>query len=610
MKRRSFLGTSAAALAVGAAGTAAAEPVKTISYAFKVAETGFDPAKITDIYSRIITSHMFEGLVGYDHLARPATIKPVLAAALPEVSEDFRVWTFHIRPGVFFADDPAFKGSKREVVAEDFVYSLKRIADPATISPSWDELESLGLVGLKKYRDSVREAPGSGGAARFDYAHPIEGLRALDRYTLRIVLDETRPRMLQILAQSDLYGVVAREVIEAYPDATSDHPVGTGPFMLKDWRRSSQMVLVRNPGYRERYYRDEVHPAPDDAEGQALLARFKDRRLPMIDRVEIAIIQETQPRWLSFLDGQFDFMEKTPEDFITEALPAGKLAPKLARKGVQAFHVPAPDSVYHAFNMEDPVVGGYTPERVALRRAFALAIDSPREIKTVRRGQGLLAQGYIVPETSSYEPQFKSEMSEYDPARARALLDLYGYVDRDGDGWRERPDGSPLVIESLTTPDAFQRQCDELYQKNLAAIGVRLRFKVGQWPDNLKAMRAGNFQLWSLGGSASMADAQDLLAAYTTSHIGTYNYARFSLPAMDKIFDRTALLPDGPERAALFHQSELLAVAYMPYKHRLHRYITDLAWPQLQGFRRGPFWLNWWEYADIDETRRHSSQSS
>jgi ABC-type transport system substrate-binding protein len=598
MKRRSFLGTAAAAVALPAPGRAA-ESVKVLRYAFRVAETGFDPAKITDIYSRIITAHIFEGLVGYDQLARPARIKPALAEAMPDVSADFRVWTFRIRPGVFFADDPAFKGRRRELVAEDFVYSLKRIADPATVSPSWDELESLGIVGLKAYRDSLRQ-----GGAGFDYAKPIEGLRALDRHTLRIELAETRPRMLQILAQSDLYGVVAREVIEAYPDATADHPVGTGPFMLKEWRRSSMIVLERNPGYRERLYGDEMQPAPDDAEGQALLARFKNRRLPMIDRVEVSIIQESQPRWLSFLDGQFDLLYQTPEEYITEALAGAKVAPGLGRKGIRAYRVIAPDSVYHTFNMEDPVVGGYTPEKVALRRAFGLALDCRREIDLVRRGQGTPAQTYLLPHTTGFDPQFKSEMGEHDPARARALLDLYGYTDRDGDGFRELPDGSPLVLESLTTPDQIQRTFDELWQKNLAAVGLRIRFRTQQWPDNLKSMRAGNFQIWSLGGTASMADPQDLMAAYATDRIGTYNYARFSLPAVDKIFARTALMPDGPERQALFRQSELLAIAYMPYKHRLNRYVTDLAQPQLQGYRRPPFWLNWWEYVDIDASHR------
>ncbi len=603
MKRRNFVGSSAAALALPAASAnapAKAAPkvmAKVMRYAFRIAETGFDPAKITDIYSRAVTAHIFEGLVGYDYLARPARIKPMLARELPEVSSDFRTWTFRIREGVFFADDPAFKGKRRELVAEDFAYSLKRTADPATVSPSWDEIGEMGIVGLKEYRDGLRA-----GRDLFDYDHPIEGLRALDRYTLQIRLRETRPRFLQILAQQDLYGAVAREVIEAYADDTAGHPVGTGPYQLKEWRRSSFIALERNPGYRERYYEDEMQPAADDAEGQALLKKFRGRRLPLLDRVEVSIIQEDQPRWLAFLDGQFELLERTPESFITQALPGNQIAPNLARRGIQAYRVVASDSLYHIFNMEDPVIGGYTPAKVALRRAVGLALDCRREIGLVRRGQGIPAQGYLIPQTGGYDPQFKTEMSDYDPARARALLDLYGYLDRDGDGFRELPDGSPLLFESLTTPDQFQRALDELWQKNLAAVGLRVRFKTQQWPDNLKAVQAGSFQMWSIGATAAMFDAQDSMSAYYSGRIGSYNYARFRNAEIDAIFERTALMPDGPERAALFRQTERMAVAYMPYKYRLHRYITDLAQAPLKGYRRPPFWLNWWEYVDMEHS--------
>ncbi|MBV8504162.1 MAG: bicyclomycin resistance protein [Paucibacter sp.] len=594
MKRRSFLGTSAAALALPTAQAAEApSSAKTLRYAFRVAETGFDPARITDIYSRIITAHIFEGLVGYDHLARPALIKPVLAEALPEVSEDFKTWTFRIRRGVFFADDPAFKGQPREVTAEDFVYSLLRVADPATVSPSWGEIEDVGIVGLKAYRDQLRKG------ATFDYGHKIEGLQALDRYTLRIQLQETRPRFLQILAQPDIYGVVAREVIEAYSDDTAAHPVGTGPYKLVQWRRSSQIVLERNPGHRLRHYRDEVRPAPDDPEGQAWLARFGNRRIPMVDRVEVAIIEENQPRWLSFLDGQFNFLERVPEDFTSQAIPGNHLAPNLTKKGMQAYRVQAADVSYHVFNMDDPTIGGTTPEKVALRRAFGIALDCPREINLVRRGQGIVAQSFQLPHTTGYDARFKCENGEYDSARAKALLDLYGYIDRDGDGWREMPDGSPLELESLTTPDAFQRSIDTLYQKNLAAVGLKIRFKTAQWPDNLKAMTAGNFQIWNLAGSASMPDPQDQLSAYVSSRIGSYNYARFRSAEIDAIYARTAVLPDGPERLALFRQAQRIATAYMPYKYRLHRYVTDITAAGVSGYRRGPFWLNFWEYVDI-----------
>jgi ABC-type transport system substrate-binding protein len=596
MKR--LLLTMAAVLGLLQAGVAGATPEpKVLRYSFRVAETGFDPGRVTDIYSRIITSHIFEGLYTYDHLARPAKLVPQTAVGMPEVADDFKTWTIHLQPGIYFADDPVFKGKKRELVAEDYVFVLKRAADPENNSPHWSEIDEQGFVGLAEYRAEVLKSK-----KRFDYDHPIAGLRALDRYTLQLRLKQTRPRLIEILAQTDLYGAVAREVIEAYGEQSMGHPVGTGPFVLKQWRRSSQIVLEKNPGYRERFY--DAQPNADDAEGQALLARFKGRRIPMIDRVEVSIIEENQPRWLSFLGGEFDLLERVPEDFVNQAMPNGKLAPNLAKRGIQGYRTLAADVLYTAFNMDDPVVGGYTPEKIALRRAIGLATNSPRENSLVRRGQAVVAQSLYLPYTSGYEPAYRSEMGDYDPARAAALLDLYGYKDVDGDGWRELPDGSPMLLESLTTPDGFQRQIDELWQKSLAKVGIRLKFKVAKWPENLKSMRAGKYQIWSLANSASMPDGKDSLAALHTGHIGTYNYSRFSLPEMDKLFDAVGSLPDGPERDAVFLESKRLATAYMPYKYRGHRFLSDLAHAQLIGYRRHPFKQNWWEFVDIDDSKR------
>ncbi len=588
-------GPVAALTAQAQSSRADGSPPKVLRFALRVAETGFDPAKVSDLYSRMITPHIFEGLYTYDHLARPARMKPLTAAAMPEVSDDFRVWTVRLRPGIYFADDPAFKGRPRELTAQDYVYSIKRFADPAVMSPSWGEIEELGLIGLNDYRAEVRKR-----GIPFDYDKPIEGLKALDRYTLQFKVVETRPRLMENFAQSDLYGAVAREVIEAYPGQSAAHPVGTGPFMLTQWRRSSRMVLERNPVYRPRFYDQEVQPPAEDAEGQELAARFKGRRLPMIDRVEINVIEENQPRWLSFLSGEFNFIERVPEDYISQALPNGHLAPNLAKQGMKAYRVSATDVLFTAFNMEDAVVGGYTPDKVALRRAIGLAMDVDRELRVARRGQGYVAQSLYLPNTSGFDPAFKSEVGDFDPARAKALLDLYGYVDKDGDGWRDQPDGRPLVLESLTTPELFQRQIDEIYQKNLAAVGLKLVFKTGKWPENLKAMRAGRYSIWSLATSGSKPDGQDSLARMYSGQINGQNYARFSLPALDKLYDEASHLPDGPEREAVFLQTKRIAAAYMPYKYRAHRYITDITRPEVVGYRRAPFWQNWWEYVDID----------
>jgi ABC-type transport system substrate-binding protein len=594
---------AADAPAAASAPTAASKTTKTFRYAFRVAETGFDPARISDLYSRVITSQIFEGLFFYDHLARPAKIKPLVAAAMPEVSADFKHFTVRIRPGIFFTDDEVFKGQRREVVAQDYVYSIKRFADPATKSPSWTEIADLGLLGLAELRKQALEK-----REPFDYDREVPGLRAIDRYTLQLTVAEPRPRLVEILADNGLYGAVTREAAEFYGEKLAQHPIGTGAYRLASWRRSSKIVLERNPGYRERYYEDEAEPAADDAEGQALLARFKGRRLPMIDRVEVSIIDEQQPRWLSFLNQQQDFIEQMPEEFANTAMPGGKLAPNLAKQGVRGYRTVGPEGVLTTYNMDDPVIGGYTPEKVALRRAINLAVDIPREIALARRGQAIPAQSPLVPHTTGYDPAYRSEMGEYNPAKAKALLDMYGYIDRNGDGWRERPDGQPLVLVRSTQPDASQRQLDELWQKNMNAIGLKIEFKFAKWPENLKAMQAGKLMIWGVGSSASFPDGQGSLIRLYGPASGGGNLARFKLPAFDALYERMSALPDGPEREAMFLQAKRISAAYVPYKQHAHRIYTDLAHPWFTGYRRGLFWRRWWHMVDIDTTRQPAAR--
>ena len=578
--------------------TAYAAPQKVLRIAFGVAETGFDPAQIGDIYSRTVTSHLFEAPYGYDHLARPALIKPLTAASMPEHSADYRTWTVTLRPGTYFADDPAFKGKPRELVAEDYVFALKRFADPALKSPGWTSVEADRFVGLDELRqDALRTRQ------PFNYDRSIEGVRAMSRYVIRFRVTDPRPRFpMEYLADSGLFGAVAREVVEAYGDKIMEHPVGTGPFVLKQWRRSSLIVLERNPQFRELTF--DAQPAADDIAGQALLARNKGKRLPLVDRVEVSIIDEQQPRWLAFLNGQVDVMEQVPDEFVNMAMPNGVMAPNLAKRGVQGQRTVRASTQYTFFNMDDPTVGGYTPERVALRRAIGLGMDIDREIRLGRRGQGIAAQSPLNPHTSGYDAAYRSENGVYDLPRAKALLDLYGYIDRDGDGWREQPNGGPLVLEIGSQPDQRRRQMDELLRRDMDALGLRLKFKTAKWPENLKAARAGKLMMWTVGGSAASPDGQGALARYNSGQIGGQNMARFKLPAFDDIFRRMQALPDGVEREALFLEAKRLAVAYMPYKVHVHQVVTDLTQPWLLGYKRPLFWLDFWQYVDVDEAKR------
>ncbi len=600
-QRRALLALPAAAAVLpGGLQAASADSraaAKTLRVSMIAAETSFDPARISDLYSRTVTAHIFEALYGYDALARPAKVVPRLAEAMPEVSADFRVWTVQVRPGIFFADDPAFKGVPRALMARDLAYAIQRAVDPANKSPAATSALDEGILGLAELRKAALDT-----RLPFDYDAPIAGLQVLGPHTLRFTLKDPRPRFIEFLSAPDLRGAQAREVVQFYGQAIGEHPVGTGPFKLLQWVRGSKIVLGRNPQFRAMVY--DAQPGADDAAGQAILARLKGRRLPMVDRVEVAVIEENQPQWLAFLNAEIDCLVSNvgslPLEFAPVAVPNGKLAPNLAKRGVQLHRSLRSDCGMAYFNMDDPVVGGYTPDKVALRRAISLAYDVGREIRLARRGQAVPAQSPLLPGTSGYDPAFRSVMSEYSVVRAKALLDLHGYIDRDGDGWRETPDGKPLKLTMSTEPEQIYRTFNEVWKRCMAAVGIRMDFEIAQWPAHMKGALAGVLQMWMLGSSADVPDGQSALARWYGPQAGQQNWARFKLPAFDVLYERMLALPDGPERDALFVQAKRLAAAYMPYKVLVHRVANELLHPWVFGYRRAPFWYDWWHLVDVD----------
>jgi len=587
---RSFCRAAILAL-LAIAPPAAAE--KVLRYAFEVAETGFDPAQINDLYSSNIVAHIYDPPYRLEYLARPYRVRPNTAVALPEVSADNKVWTIRIRPGIYFADDPVFKGKKRELTAQDYVYSLKRHWDPKNKSQQL-YLVDKRVVGM----DAIRKAALAGG--RFDYDREVEGLKVIDRYTFRITLTEPFPNLIyQLASNCNLSCAVAREVIEGYADRTMEHPVGSGPYRLAEWRRSSRIVLERNPGFREEYY-DEQAPA-NDPEAQAFAARLHGRRLPMIDRVEVYIIEEAQPRWLAFLNTEHDLIDRVPFEFVNIAAPEGKLAPNLQKKNIQMTRTNEHDLIFAYFGMENPVLGGYTAEKVALRRAISLGIDAAEWIRAVYYGQAIPAQSTVPPGAFGFDPELAGPLAEHNPAKAKALLDTYGYVDRDGDGYRERPDGTKLVLEIATTPDSRGKRTDELWRKEMDRIGLRTEFLKKQWPEHLRDSRAGKLMIWNLGWIAGDPDADTFYQILYGGSKGQSNHSRFDLPAWNALFEKARVLRDGPQRDALYREMDKLFFAYAPLRPIAHRTLTGLAHPWVVGYRRNPVSRELWTYLDIDE---------
>jgi len=587
MPRLGFL----AALAVAAAlpgGALAADPHKVLHFAFPSAESSFDPVAYQDAYSGIVVEEILEPMLSYDYLARPAKLVPNTLESMPDVSSDGKTFTFHLRKGIYFTVDPAFKGKRRELVAADYAYAILRFFDPKLKSPNLYLIEDK-IVGFDEGRTRALKT-----GKPFDYDARYPGLQVLDRYTLRIELKRPDYSFLYDLA-SHYLSAIAREVAEYYGDDIGAHPVGTGPYALKEWTRGHKIVLEANPDFREMTL-DSTYAEPGDA---GIVRDIGGKRLPIIGRVEIYVIQENQPRWLAFLNGEHDILQPLPNEFINLAAPHGELAPWLAARGVHIYTELQPRTAYTYFNLDDPVVGGYDPAQVALRRAITLAYDEGDEISILRKGQAIPAQGPIPPGVEGYDPAFRSPTIEYNPAKARALLDMFGYIDRDGDGYRERPDGSRLELELASRTDSESRQFDELWRRSMDAVGLRIRFKKGQFADFIKESNNGTLQMWTLSWAAGNPAGDFWMGLFYGPNGGKSNDARMRLEAFDRMYERSRVIPPSPERSHMYQDMTRLLLAYAPWVFHAHHIATHLTQPWVRGYKKHPFVQSNWRYLDL-----------
>ncbi len=582
-----------AALLLSAAPAAAQNDERVLHVSFPVAETGFDPQAAGDIYSTYVDKVIFDTLYNYDYLARPFKIVPNTATAMPEISPDGKTYVIHVRPGIYFSDDPAFKGKKRELVAADYVFGIKRILDPKMRSNSIIVVDGR-FVGADAIVAKAKET------GKFDYDAPMEGLQAIDRYTIRMKLNFPDTELLANLTTSST-AAVAREVVEAYGDAngwTMANPVGTGPYRLKDWRRGQRIILEASPGFR-----DERYPQPQTEADRAIAQKVAGRKLPLVPRIEISIIEETNPRMLAFRQRGLDYVG-LPSELVSNVLDdRNELREEFAAAGIRLHRGVQPAIAYMYFNMEDPVVGGYTPEKIALRRAIGMGYNVDEEIRVLRQGQGMPATQIVPPNMSGHDPALRTP-HVFDIAGAKALLDKFGYKDRDGDGFRETPDGKPLLLKISSPPSTTDRQYDELWQRSLTAIGLRVEFNKQKWPDLLKAARLGQIQMWQLGNINTTPEGYGFLGLLYGPHAGFANLARFKLPEYDKLYEEGRALPDGPARTQKVRKMNELENAYAPWVLTAFRMENVLVQPWVVGYKYSPTYQHPWPYLDIDTSAK------
>jgi ABC-type transport system substrate-binding protein len=567
----------------------AADPAKVLRVASPDIDT-LDPQQYSDSPSLDVLVAIFEPLYEWDYLASTPRLTPVTAAGPIDIADGGKTWTMRVKPGIFFTDDPAFKGKPRELVAEDYVYSYKRWLDPNLRRGGAPIITDL-IAGARPVVDAARKA------SKFDYDQPIEGLRALDRYTLQLRLTEVNyPNIRDMLA---FVGASAREVVEAAGGDIKTRAVGTGPYRLREWKRGSRLVLEANPGYRRLGF-----PESDDPAYAELARAMRGKALPQAGVVEINIIEEDITRLLQFEQGGLDYIVVRSE-VATRLLAGDKLKPEYAARGISRHVYAEPYLFSFYFNMKDPVVGSMSNEHIALRRAIAFALDAETLIKVVYAGQALPANQLVPPGVGGHAPSLPLKPL-YDPGAARALLERFGYKKLDAEGYRTAPDGSALTIVLTLRSGAISREIQTLFKKSLDAVGLRTDFHVTPFQDAIKELEKGQFQMYFGGFGGSPSGYPELLQLYSKQP-QRVNVTQFKLDDYDRAAEQFLRSATDAEQIAAARRMSDLARTYAPEVPVIFRLENDFVQPWLQGFQP-PLFTTHWKYLDIDLARRERAE--
>jgi ABC-type transport system substrate-binding protein len=578
-----------ALLGIGSGETIAAADMHKVLRLSSSDITSLDPQQGTDLYSTRVTSAIFEALYQFEYLSTGSKVIPNTAESMPVIADGGKTWTVRMKKGILFSADPVFKGKPRELVAGDYVYSIKRSIDPNLRGGGDPALTDL-IVGARPIVDAARKPGG-----KFDYDARIEGLQAPDPYTLVVRLTQPDYTLLERLAGLTSMAV-AREAIEAAGADVMSRPVGTGPYRLKEWRRASRIVLEANPNYRVVRF-----PENADAPQQELIRNMRGKTLPQIGRIDISIIEESQPEILAFTQGDLDFIALGGDD-TKRVLENGKLRPDLAKRGIKHVRFGSPSVTFTYFNMDDPIVGGYSTQQIALRRAIGMGFDVDELIRVLFAGNALPANQLLPPGVSGYDQSLPPK-SIYDPAGARALLDRFGFKDRDGDGYRETPDGKPLTVVRGTLPESWYREMDTQWKKNMDAIGIRMQVQQQTFAELLNMSRSGKLPMFNLGYRSLEPSGYQILQTLWGKSPRDTNPSQFRQADYDAAYEQFLRTPAGPARIALARKMSDISQAYMPMMLHTYGVGNVLYYPWLQGYWPSAFGFSW-KYLDIDVAMR------
>jgi oligopeptide transport system substrate-binding protein len=548
-----------------------------------------DPAEGSTTYDNMACVQFYETLLTNKY-ASPMEMEPLLLVEMPTTPDGGTTWQFKLKPDVFFHDNECFPGGKgRMIKADDVFYSLKRLADEEYKLENWWLLDGT-ILGFNEYKDAQNAAE------EFDYDAPVEGFRKINDQEFEIVLTKPVYRFLYILGMFQT-SVVPRDAVEFYGKDFSRNPVGTGPFILDSWVPKQSLTANKNPNYHPVYYPERSEWSSADRRNR--LHRAAGKQVPFVDRIEFTMFVEDQPMWLEFSRGKLGYTQ-VPEDYFSEAmdLASKELKEEWLRRDIRLHSNLLLDFTFRGFNMEDELVGGYTPEKRALRRAISYAMDLEEINKTFYSGIRIVYDGPIPPGLEGHPEGHRADAAARGPnlTKARELLAEAGY-----------PNGEGLPpIRFYTSQNTLNNAVAEMVKRQLAEANIEFEPVFLDFSTLIENVNKKKAPMFGFAWSSDYPDAENNLALfYGPNESPGSNHYNYKNPEYDALYEKILTMGPSEERTAIYEQMRDMVLQDCVYVGGMARERFYLINPWLLNCKPTERYYGWFKYLDVDDSARN-----
>jgi len=560
-----------------------------------------DPARVSDTASNLIASNLHDTPYEYHYLKRPLELVPAMATGMPQIGKRtingqlLTSFRFSIKKGLFFQDDVCFaNGRGREIKIHDIIYNILRAADPS-LDPFGLPLLMGKVLGFDEFMQKLEKATPAEKIAL--YREGMPGVRALDDYTLELLLTQDFPQIRFFFAAT-MGAPVPPECLAYYDGSSPDrptfdrHPVASGPFFLKEWKANYRIVLEKNPNYRT----DDLYPEDGNAgDEEAGFLTLAGRKLPLVESFHFQIIKAGSPIWRLFEQGYLD-RAGIPVEVFNQVIYDQDLAGIYKERGIRLDREVGTATYWWYYNMEDPLFKN-NPE---LRRALSLAIDRKEMIERFHNGRGLIAHSLLPPGLEGYEEDFKNPYSEFDLARARELMALAGY--KDG---IDPKTNQPLKVTMTLVASAQGSSRYRFFIEQFRNAGVDLKIETLDWPTVLERKNKKTFQMIHGGWHADYPDPQNFFQLFYGPNVkSTYNENHYQSAAFDALYLKTRGMPSGKDRVALLREMKTILALDAPVILLFHPLEYGLAHTWVSPIRPHPVNTNQLKFRALDRSLR------